>query len=257
MTGWTDLIAELDRWAEAGRAAEFWWRDDDAVAVTPALERLSSLQRSTGASVALAVIPARAEMALAQRLAAERGIVPVQHGWAHLNHAPPGRPKAELGPDRPAAYVLGELNRGRLRLDELFGAAWLRVLVPPHNRIAPAIAAGLAAAGYLGLSADKPRRRPLTGLVQINTHVDIMEWTTTRAFVGEPVCLDRAIAHLAAKRQGQADDAEPTGLLTHHLAHDEAAWAFAQEFITRTQAHRIVQWRRPDELFQRKIAAIA
>ncbi len=255
MSAWDDLTRELDAWAAAGRTAEFWWRDDDAVTVTPALERLIALHRATEVPLALAVIPAAADERLAARLVAESGIVAVQHGWAHLNHARPGRSKSELGPDRPASYVLGELVRGQARLDRLFGAAWLRVLVPPHNRIAEAVARGLAEAGYAGLSADKPRGAGWPGLALVNTHIDIMDWTVTRAFLGDGPCLAQALAHLAAKRTRRADPGEPTGLLTHHLAHDEAAWQFTERFIAATKLHRGVQWRHPAELFRPRMAA--
>ncbi len=251
MTGWDDLARELDAWAAAGRSAEFWWRDDDAIDDTPALERLIAIQRKSAVPLALAVIPARAELRLARRLAGEAGIAVVQHGWAHLNHARPGRSKAELGADRPAALVLGELTRGRLTLDRIIGPGWLHVLVPPHNRIAPEITAGLGAAGYCGLSTDRPRSSPGPGITQINTHVDIMEWVTTRAFLGEQPCLDRAIAHLKAKREGKADAGEPTGLLTHHLAHDEPAWRFTEVFLARVSAHPAARWRDPRDLFHR------
>lgn len=257
MTGWPDLTRELDAWSDGGRTAQFWWRDDDAVAVTPALERLIALQRSTGVPLALAVIPEPASPGLNDRLAPERGIAVVQHGWAHLNHAQPGRPKAELGPDRPPSFVLGELVRGQARLDQLFGNRWLRVVVPPHNRIAAAVASGLGQAGYIGLSADKPRRGSPAGIVQINTHIDIMDWAVTRAFRGDGPCLEQAIAHLAAKRAGGADPTEPTGLLTHHLAHDAAAWRFAAQFIAATTSHPGVEWCDPSALFRPKIAAAA
>ena len=254
MPDWDDLTRELDRWAEAGTRAELWWRDDDATTWTPSLDRLVGLQRKFGEAVALAVIPARADDALAQHIARERDVVVVQHGWAHVNHARPGRAKAELGPDRPPAYVLGELARGQIRLGRLFGPGWLKVLVPPHNRIAPAVAAGLPQAGYVGLSTDKPRTQSPPGLCQINTHIDIMEWTVTRAFLGDGPCLDQALAHLAAKRGGTADPTEPTGLLTHHLAHDEASWRFVEHFLALTSRHNAVRWRHPGKLFQNKMA---
>jgi hypothetical protein len=248
MTGWSDLTTELDAWQASGKAAEFWWRDDDAVAVTPALERLITLQRKHSAPLMLAVIPARAMPDLAVRLKGEDGIVPVQHGWAHLNHAGVGHSKAELGPHRPTGLVLGELVRGAFTMDRLFGS-WLRVLVPPHNRIAPAVAAGLAAAGYVGLSTDRPRKTPPPGLIQVNTHIDIMDWST-RAFLGEAACLDLAINHLAAKRAGRVDPSEPTGLLTHHLAHDEPAWAFTDRFIGHLRGHPAIRWVDPRQLFR-------
>ena len=47
MAEWPDLIAELDRWEEAGQVATLWWRDDDAVAPTARLDRLLSIARES------------------------------------------------------------------------------------------------------------------------------------------------------------------------------------------------------------------
>ena len=44
LAGWAALDAELDLWAAAGRVAGGWWRDDDAVAPTPALESLLTIR---------------------------------------------------------------------------------------------------------------------------------------------------------------------------------------------------------------------
>jgi hypothetical protein len=252
---WDDLARELDAWTAAGRVAEFWWRDDDAATPAPALERLLTAQRNGGVPLMLAVIPAKATEALVQRLAPAPDVVVVQHGWAHLNHARPGRSKAELGPDRPPSFVLGELARGQVLLNGLFGPEWLKVLVPPYNRIAAAVVGGLAGAGYVGLSTDRPRQAAVVhGMSQVNVHIDIMDWTT-RAFLGDGPCLDQALAHLAAKRSGGADPGEPTGLLTHHLAHDEGAWPFIERFVAATKAHQAVRWRHPVDLFRPKMAA--
>lgn len=238
MTGWTDLDAELDAWGKAGGKAPLWWRDDDATRPTPALDRLLALQAKHRAPLALAVIPARAEPALAERLAGIAGVCAFQHGWAHMNHAPPGRSKAELGPERPTAYVLGELARGAIALDRVFGErGWRRALVPPHNRITPDLRAALPAAGWRGLSAGLgPRGAPVPGLAEVNAHVDIMDWST-RGFGGEGPALATLVVALAARRTGAADAAEPVGLLTHHLAHDEPAWAFTGALLARLAAH--------------------
>jgi hypothetical protein len=171
----------------------------------------------------------------------------VQHGWAHLNHAPVGAAKAELGRDRPTALVLGELARGQMALDALF-SDWLRALVPPYNRITPALAAALPAAGYAGLSTYNARRAPPPGLRQVNTHIDIMNWTT-RAFGGSAEALDLTIRHLQARRTGSADPDEPTGLLTHHLAHDAPAWAFTDAFLAAVTAHPAARLVDPRTLF--------
>ena len=69
VTQWSDLTQELDAWTADGRRATLWWRDDDAAEPDAALERLLALAATHGLPLALAVIPARATRALAQRLA--------------------------------------------------------------------------------------------------------------------------------------------------------------------------------------------
>ena len=58
---WTPLETELARWSAQGRTLPLWWRDDDAVAETPALRKLTELSERLGLPVHLAVIPAAAE----------------------------------------------------------------------------------------------------------------------------------------------------------------------------------------------------
>jgi hypothetical protein len=257
VTDWSDFTQELDRWAAAGLPATFWWRDDDAVDASPALDRLLALARGRAASVALAVIPAEARAALAQRLAQEPAASVVQHGFSHRNHAAPGRPKSELGAERAPGLVLGELARGALALDRLFGTAWLRVLVPPHNRIAKTLATALPEAGYVGVSTFGRKTRDVPGLAWINTHIDIMNWTTTRGFVGEDAALGAVVAELvrrrddtgASARRGARDGDTPTGLLTHHLVHDEAAWHFLDRFLAALASHPAARVVDPRRLF--------
>ena len=69
MSTWRELEQELEAWARSGRRATFWWRDDDAVEPSPALDRLLELAASGRAPLALAVIPARASSGLAAQLA--------------------------------------------------------------------------------------------------------------------------------------------------------------------------------------------
>lgn len=257
---WDALRAELDAWADAGRTATFWWRDDDAVEPTPALDRLCALAGAAGVPLALAVIPAHATAALARALDAHPGGRPgvsvIQHGWSHANHAPPGAKKTELGAERPADAVLAELAAGRERLAALFGGRFVAALAPPWNRIAPAVPARLPEAGLVGLSTHAARGPARPGLTQVNTHLDPVDWHGAgaapggaRAFLGDAAALAPALAHLAARRAGTADPDEPTGLLTHHLVMDEATWTFAERFLTVTRAHPAARWLDAPALF--------
>lgn len=243
MSTWRALEEELDAWADAGLGADFWWRDDDAVEPTPALDRLLDLSARHGAPLALAVIPARGAWALGERIAALDHVTPVQHGFAHRNHAPGNQKKAELGAHRAEAAMCEELARGRALMAALFGSKFLPVLVPPWNRIAPGLVGALPGLGLTGLSVYGPRgTAPPAGLAQLNSHIDIMRWRAPRGFLGEAEALDMVRGHLLARRQDHAthaavDRSEPTGILTHHLAHDDAAWNFLERLLNLVTRH--------------------
>jgi len=243
--GWAALRAELDAWAAAGLTATFWWRDDDAVQPTPPLARLTALAARAGVPLALAVVPAHATAGLAQAVAESASVTVLQHGWAHTSHATPGERKIELGGTRSADSVLAELAEGRKRLAALFGTRFVPALVPPWNRVAPAVVERLTAFGFAGLSTFKPRASPF----QVNTHVDPMDWRAGGRFTGEAAALGAALAHLRARRSGAADRNEPTGLLTHHLAMDEGTWAFTERFLEETRAHPAARWVGAETLF--------
>jgi hypothetical protein len=245
MTTWREIERELDAWAEAGRSATFWWRDDDAVEPTAALDRLLALAVAQEIPVATAVVPGRSNAALGRHLAAAADVAtPLQHGYLHRSHAPAGEKKAELGPHRPSARICEELMRGAAQMAALFGPEALPVLVPPWNRIAPELTRALPKLGLTGLSTYGARQvsAPVPGLTQANTHVDIMRWDAPRGFLGEPEALDLLCGHLQARRLAAADGTgvdptEPTGLLTHHLAHDEDAWEFLERVLPLLARH--------------------
>lgn len=242
MSAWDELTGELDAWAEAGLTATLWWRDDDACGQTGALTRMLGLSDQHLVPLALAVIPGRIEPGLDAAIAASHHAVPVQHGYRHSNHAPAGQKAAEFGLHRPLEQILADIRDGLPRIMELPRA--LPVFVPPWNRIDAAALPGLAAAGHRGLSTFGARlaARPEPSLLQVNTHIDIIAWRRGRCYAGDANALADAIGHLRAQRQGPADEAEPTGLLTHHLDHDEACWHFLDRFFSLTCGHRAVRW---------------
>jgi hypothetical protein len=65
---WRWLGEELERWAEVGQSAQFWWRDDDACDNGDALERLLRISRQRQIPLALAVIPSSLKAGLAETL---------------------------------------------------------------------------------------------------------------------------------------------------------------------------------------------
>jgi hypothetical protein len=238
-TEWGAFDAAVARARDAGFEPAFWWRDDDAVADTPALARLLALSRDLRLPVALAVVPARAERSLAARLADEPLATALVHGLAHANHAPPRERKAEFGPHRPLPVLVQEAEQALAAARAALGPKVVPIFVPPWNRIAPALTAALPGLGYRGLSTFKDRAvpSPAPGLVQVNAHLDPIAWTASRS-LADPAALIASLATAISDRlAGRADRAEPIGLLTHHLAHDEAVWRFCEDFLVRTSGY--------------------
>ncbi len=241
------IRTELKRWRDEGRTLPLWWRDDDAIAPTPALDRLLGLAQEFGAPLHLAVIPAPASQDLAGRLSGLAAVHVLPHGWRHQNHAPVEQKKAEFGAHRPVPAMLDEIAEGWRRLQEVFGAQALPVFTPPWNRVAPDVVEGLAGAGLLAISTYAPRPQPYAapGLLQVNTHLNPID-SRTRGLL-DPLLLAAAAAELAGRREGRVDDTEPYGLLTHHLVHDEAIWTVVAELLGAFSESGVARWTGPLE----------
>jgi hypothetical protein len=241
MNSWDSLNKELDLWRSEGRVATFWWRDDDVVAPTPALERLLHLKEHFDLPLALAVIPEKVDPELVIHL--EECVI-LQHGFSHENVAAAGAKKSEFPDTRAVEEIKTDLLKGKETLTRIFTDQFVPIMVPPWNRMADHHLGVLANLGFVGISRYKARKEGLVrpALAEINTHVDPINWRDDRSVVPEAVLLDMVIDHLAARRQGQADLLEPTGLLTHHLVHDENVWATLYKLLATLTDHPAVRF---------------
>jgi hypothetical protein len=241
---WDWLRRELDHWGDAGLQARFWWRDDDAVQPSQALERLLGLSLQHAAPLALAVIPARLVTELGDYLQTQAHSCVLQHGYSHASHAAPGARKLELGGEHATADIVADLARGYEILQQHFGARFTPVLVPPWNRIDERVMGQLAALGFHGISTMKVRREayPSPQLLQVNTHLDPINWRHEGGFIGIHNAVAILIQHLVSRRIGYRDFDEPTGILSHHLVQDEAVWRFLEDLFAFLQSHPAAGW---------------
>ena len=235
---WEPLRRELDRWQAAGRVARFWLRDDDAVEPTQPLDMLLDLTGEHEIPLTLAVIPGLTGEELAARLARETTVAVAVHGWSHTNYGGPAGKKQELGGERPAEAVLGELHEGFRLLKRLHPAGFLPMLVPPWNRIDAALIPALPALGFAALSVYG-RAKQESPMPLLNTHVDIIDWHGTRGGRGEAELVAELVTEL---RDRFAGSDEPVGVLAHHLVHDAAAWKFLSALFAMTSRHPAVLW---------------
>ncbi len=222
------LGEELTRCAEVGLTMTFWWRDDDAIYPSAALDRLLALTERFGLRPLLAVIPAKASPVLAERLS-QAPVDVAQHGYAHANRAPRGQKPCEFPDSLESAEAWRLLRDGHRRMDALFGNSWLPIFVPPWNRFADKHVPLLRDCHFSVYSGSVPLPGPPPGLKNLHSPVDIMQWRPERRFAGIEACMERLVREIAARREGRWSADDPIGLVTHHLVHDEGAWGFLEE----------------------------
>ena len=251
MGTWSALTDELDAWSVAGMTATMWWRDDDATCPTPALARLLDAAATHGVPLCLAAIPNLVREELLTLLERDVNVVVAVHGVSHKNFAAAGEKKCEFVESRSPHAMADELVEGREKLIAVAGRRTVPVLVPPWNRVSRALVPLLPGLGFRGLSTygDRGARAPTPGLRQVNCHIDPIDWRGSRDFIGVAGALEQLIGHLARRRLGNADPAEPTGLLTHHAVWSDAAFAFLQELLVRTGKHPAARWLTPQAAF--------
>lgn len=243
------LDDELHRWADAGRIARLWLRDDDAVAASPALDDLLATLRRHRAPVLIAAIPARLEASLAPRLSGLCDVAVGVHGHAHVNHAAAGVKKSEYPASRDRSTVRDELARGLADIRNAFGDMALPVFVPPWNRAYAGIARDLVASGYRALStfADAHVGDDGEDIVVANAHVDVMFSPGARGGRRPDIVAGEVATMLACARTRTGRD-HPVGILTHHLVHDADARETLDTLLGHLANHAAVRFLHPREV---------
>lgn len=249
----TRLKDELDKWAAAGRVARFWWRDDDAAAVTPQLGKLLDVAREFGVMPAIAVIPKTADVSLADLLRSARCAV-WQHGWNHRVYV-----DGEFGEGRRLESLVADILRGQAALDALFGkSGWQRVFVPPFHALALSLKTVLPILGYVGVSIGCHERPTpaLATLPEVNAEVDLVDWSA-QAFYGSEAICEKLVSRLRARRSNLLSPETPIGLLTHHLVHGDDVWNFLRNLFRLLQSHAAVEVVPAERLFSKRIGKVS
>jgi hypothetical protein len=231
-TLWRMIDGETAAWKRAGHAPLLWWRDDDARRSSQGLERLLRLSCEHDVPLALAVIPDVDLTDLASAIANRPLVRAIQHGCDHVDRNIGGGFSAEFNPFWPVADVAAAVNAGWRRLAEATSAA--PIYAPPWNVLTPNVRRALAMTPIRAISLYGALAGPQDGLIQINTHIDIMRWRPAR-FRGTTAVLSRIWRQLRARRKDGRWD-EPIGLLTHHKNLDAEAWTFLEAFLDRATA---------------------
>jgi hypothetical protein len=239
----TDLLTELALWRAAGLKARFWWRDDDASAASPQLRRLLDLADELRLDLAIAVVPAKADRALAQLL--DRSNCSIwQHGLHHRDFG-----DGEFGAGRSLEARVRDALQGQRAMDALFGAAgWQHVFVPPFHLWSLDFKMLTPLLGYEGVSSGNPTTPRVQGVAELNAEIDVVDWATSE-FAGGAAVNRLLLEELHARRTGMVAAESPIGFLTHHAVFDEDAWHFLATLFRLLRDHPASEWLAPDRAF--------
>src|SRR6185369_17023989 len=96
----------------------------------------------------------------------------------------------------------------------------------------------------------RPRVHAAPGLLQVNVHVDIIDWRGGRQFAGDAAVIGALVAAMRQRRGDRSSTGpEPIGLLTHHLVMDESAWVFMHRLFNQLKMVQAVSILPPHEAF--------
>ncbi len=243
------IDGETKTWAQAGHAPLLWWRDDDARRPSAGLDRLLRLSHAYQVPLALAVIPDVDLTDLAGVIADRPLVRAIQHGCDHVDRNIGGGFSAEFNPLCPESDVAAAVSAAWRRLAKATNAA--PIYAPPWNVLTPNLRRALAATPIRAVSLYGALAGAQDGLIELNTHVDIMRWRPAR-FRGTAPILSRIWRQLRARRK-DGRWGEPIGLLTHHKNLDAPAWTFLEAFLDRsTPPTSAFSWRSALDLVEQR-----
>jgi hypothetical protein len=258
-----DLIRrELDRWYAKNLVAPFWWRDDDASANNDPFRRLIQLAESAAVPLVLAVSPMLMEDEFSLNLRSFSHACIAAHGYSHTNHRA-GKRKAEFGPDRPLEEMRDEIDKLAVRFAATFPECGLAMFVPPWHAFDSRLVPDLVRVGFTTLSMYETRisrgaalvaayapmnefafaltqtenSRRYGAITRLDCSVDLLGSDGPGGTTVNPNLVRDIFGALVARRVGITPANRPIGIMTHHMQHDDVAWALLERVVTLFAEH--------------------
>lgn len=233
MSAWLDPLRQaLD---ESDGGIDFFFRDDDVGWATNDFRALLNCFRRYSVPLDIAAIPIALTEELADEICMMRDETPAaigihQHGFSHANHEAVGR-KCEFGISRSGREQYRDIQRGKVKLEQMLGSALDPIFTPPWNRCTEITSDCLRELGFGVLSRDATARSfAASGLKELPISID---WLAKKK--GSRVsldCLGTAMANLV--KQGK----RPVGVMLHHELMDTRERHLLGELLALLTAHR-------------------
>ena len=81
--------------------------------------------------------------------------------------------------------------------------------------------------------------------------MDPINWRHDGGFLGVYPAIAILVQHLIARRSGYRDIDEPSGILSHHLAQNDATWRFLDDLLQFLNEHPAVGFVAADSIWKK------
>ncbi len=208
---------------------QIWWRDDDAVKDSDALQDF--LHALSAAPLLLAVIADKYDASLIKAVQQQPQIKIAQHGFCHINHSKANDKKSEYPTHRSLNKALAEFQIGKTKLSKDFADQFIPVFVPPWNRLDKAFLPLLLKAGFNGISMYGNKNENENGngngngnvVNRYDSHIDVINWKEQKKFIGTQ-------NFILSLKHAITNNINPIGILTHHKIHNAETNRFLLDF---------------------------
>ena len=111
---------------------------------------------------------------------------------------------------------------------------------PPAERHDPRVVRRRPESAGYGKHDREPQ--PVAGLARLDTHIDPVDWHAGRGLHPPPALLAKLAERVERLAGFPPGPAAPTGILTHHLVHDDATFAFVDALLHFLARGGLTRW---------------
>jgi hypothetical protein len=242
------LVKELENWEKLTITPKLFFRDDDATTEDPKLLKLVDICERMNVPAMLSAIPALADEKLGKVVRESPILTGAVHGYSHKNFSGYGQPQNEFVGTRPLSIMIEELKLGLWICTELFQDSVVPIFVPPWHNIDGTLLNHVLEIGYSGISVFGFNQHSSSSIPEINTHVDLMEWSDKEKMRG----INDIIASIGNSLSiARKLDMRYIGIMSHHRYYTDLEFTIMEE-IFKICTDLKLEWVSFDEIISNK-----
>ncbi|MGG4340427.1 DUF2334 domain-containing protein [Paenibacillus lautus] len=228
---WRELEKYIEMLYRMQKPIKIWFRDDDLGFYIPEVKKMVNLFDKVEVPIVYSAIPSLLVNETIDIVRSSKTAFVAQHGWNHRNNSLKAGVKTEFDDDAcELSIMINNINQGKKKLQDLFGPKYLNVFVPPWHEMSPKLEQEIYKCRFHYISSWGPNGRNDNNFYEINTQVDIIDWSISDKFAGENYALSQLVSEL---QEGLTKENSRLciGILSHHRTMGTEGFEFVERLI--------------------------